>query len=60
MSIIIIIIIKSIDDKKVTILEPVENITIIITPDQLIKHFKLAYANTCDSVQGLSINEKIT
>ena len=49
------------NDKKVTVLEPMENIGITITMDKLIKHFKLPYANTRDSVQGLSgISKKIT
>ena len=43
---------------KVTILEPVQNRSMTITIDKLIKHFKLPYANTYDSVQGLSLSKK--
>lgn len=53
-------VIESIDDKNVTIIEPVDNINITLTIDKLKKHFKLPYANTCDGVQGLSLGEKIT
>ena len=53
-------VIESIDDKNVTIIEPVDNINITLTIDKLKKHFKLPYANTCDSVQGLRLGEKIT
>lgn len=53
-------VIESIDDKNVTIIEPVDNINIALTIDKLKKHFKVPYANTCDRVQGLSLGEKIT
>lgn len=53
-------VIKSIEDNKVIINEPVDDIDIHITHEILNKHFKLPYANTCDSMQGLSIDDKIT
>ena len=53
-------VIESINEKNFTILEPVDNIRMTLTIDKLDKHFKLPYASTCDSVQGLSIDEKMT
>ena len=52
--------IKSIKKKEITIHEPLDNNDISLTYDEFEKHFKMPYANTCDSVQGLSIGNKIT
>ena len=53
-------VIESINEKNFTILESVDDIRMTLTIDKLDKHFKLPYASTCDSVQGLSIGEKMT
>ena len=45
--------------KTFTIIEPVENIKMTFEL-KILKHFKLPYCNTVHSVQGLSIDEKIT
>ena len=45
-------IIKSVNSDCAVIHEPVENVDIRIGTDILHKHFRLAYANTCHSVQG--------
>jgi len=37
-----------------------ENDNITITKEQLITNFKLPYARTCHSLQGLSVDEKLT
>lgn len=47
-------------DGLVIINEPVENKDMYINVETLLKHFKLPYANTCDLVQGMSLNDKIT
>ncbi|DAC81756.1 TPA_asm: S1H [Trichoplax MELD virus] len=52
-------VLKSIGDKYFVVNEPVENKDIRLDVDKL-KYFKLPYANTCDSVQGLTIKDKIT
>ena len=50
----------SMKGNEVTIKDEVENITYKISKYILENHFKLPYAVTCDSVQGLTKNEKIT
>ena len=52
--------IKSIKKNQIIIHEPLDNNDITLTYDIFNKHFKMPYANTCDSVQGLSIDNKIT
>ena len=52
--------IKSIKKKEIILHEPLDNNDISLTYDVFNKHFKMPYANTCDSVQGLSIDNKIT
>ena len=51
-------IITSINKKQFTIREPVEG-TSVTLPIDMLDSFKLPYANTCHSVQGLSINGPI-
>ena len=46
-------------DNTFTIIEPVENIKMKLDL-KLLKHFKLPFCNTCHSLQGLSVDEKIT
>ncbi len=46
--------------QDVVITDEVDNIVYKITPQILLKHFKLPYAVTCDSVQGITKNEPIT
>ena len=53
-------IIKSVNSDCAVIHEPVENVDISIGTDILQKHFRLAYANTCHSVQGLTIEDEFT
>jgi hypothetical protein len=53
-------IIKSVNSDCAVIHEPVENVDIRIGSDILQKHFRLAYANTCHSVQGLTIEDEFT
>jgi hypothetical protein len=55
-------IIKTITKNSFTICEPVEDIDIErnFPISTLTKHFRLAYANTCHSVQGMSIDKKLT
>lgn len=55
---IIIMLLNLLRKKQCTIIDPVENEEFTLTNDE-IKNFKLPYANTCDSVQGLSIKDKI-
>ena len=52
-------ILKSITDKKFTVIEPVDEIEITLETHLLKKHFKLPYCSTVHSVQGLSIDEQI-
>ena len=52
-------ILTSINKKKFTIREPVEGSSVIMQIDML-ERFKLPYANSCYSVQGLSIDGPIT
>ena len=52
--------IKLIKKNQIIIHEPLDNNDITLTYDIFNKHFKMPYANTCDSVQGLSIDNKIT
>jgi hypothetical protein len=54
--------IETINSKTFTVREPVDDVIIehIFETVDLKKYFRLSYANTCHSVQGLSINEKIT
>jgi hypothetical protein len=54
--------IKSITKNSFTVHEPVEGLDIprSFQTSELTKYFKLAYANTCHSVQGMSIDNKIT
>ena len=52
--------IKSINKDEIIIHEKIDNNDISLTYHVFNKHFKMPYANTCDSVQGLSINGKIT
>ena len=51
-------IIKSIDSKKFTITEPVDNIEMTFDIDKL-THFKLPYCSTCHSCQGLTKSEEM-
>ena len=53
-------IITDIDNKQFTIIEPVENTYMTFENSFLNKYFKLSYCNTVHSVQGLSIDNKIT
>jgi len=46
--------------QDVVIKDEVDNIEYKITPQILLKHFKLPYGLTCDSVQGLTRNEPTT
>ena len=50
---------KEINKKKFTILEPVDGIKITLDI-KLLSHFKLPHCLTCHSVQGLSIDDKVT
>ena len=52
--------IKSIKKNEIIIHEQLDNNDISLTYKVFNKHFKMPYANTCDSVQGLSIDNKIT
>lgn len=51
--------ITKIDDQKISLLEPVEGKTAIF-PINVLSKFKLPYANTNHSVQGLTIEEEYT
>jgi hypothetical protein len=51
--------IVNIEDNKYTLSDD-ENDDIIVSIEQLESYFKLPYARTCHSQQGLSIDEKIT
>jgi len=53
-------VIKSVNSDSCVIYEPVEDVTLRISTDILQKHFRLAYANTCHSVQGLTIEHEFT
>lgn len=53
-------VIKSVNNDSVVIHEPVEDVTIRIDTNILQKHFRLAYANTNHSVQGLTIEDEYT
>jgi len=46
--------------QDVVITDEVDNINYKITPQILLNHFKLPYAVTCDSVQGITKDEPIT
>lgn len=46
--------------QDVVIRDEVELLDYKITPQILLKHFKLPYAVTCDSVQGITKDEKMT
>ena len=48
-----------INSKIFTILEPVDQIKMTFELN-ILKHFKLPFCNTCHSLQGLSVDEKIT
>ena len=50
---------KEINKKKFTILEPVDGIKITLDIN-LLSHFKLPHCLACHSVQGLSIDAKVT
>ena len=52
--------IKSIKKNEIIIHEQLDNNDISLPYKVFNKHFKMPYANTCDSVQGLSIDNKIT
>jgi hypothetical protein len=52
-------ILNSIDNNKFTVIEPVENIKMSFKISML-KYFRLPYANTCDSVQGMTIEDEFT
>ena len=52
-------IIDEIDSKKFTIIEPVDDIKMTLDI-KLLSHFKLPCCLTCHSVQGLSIDDKVT
>jgi hypothetical protein len=52
-------ILKSIGAKFLIVTELVEQNDIILDLDKL-AHFKLSYANTCDSVQGLTMDKSFT
>ena len=51
--------ITSINNKQFTVRDPVENIS-VTTPIEMMDRFKLPYASTCHSVQGLSIDGPVT
>ena len=53
-------IIKLIKKNEIIIHEQLDDNDISLTYKVFNKHFKMPYANTCDSVQGLSIDNKIT
>ena len=53
-------IIKSIKKNEIIIHEQLDDNDISLTYKVFNKHFKMSYANTRDSVQGLSIDNKIT
>ena len=53
-------IIKSINEKEFTVIEPVENIQMTFDIKVLTKHFKLPYCMTVHSVQGLSLDCEVT
>ena len=48
---------NDITDRKVTVVEPVDDVEIKLDINLLKKHFKLPYCCTVHSVQGLSIDE---
>ena len=50
---------ESNDDRKFTVIEPVDDIKMTFEK-KILKHFKLPNCNTCHSIQGLSINDKVT
>ena len=52
-------ILEEINDKYFTIVEPIDNIKMNLEI-KLIKYFKLPFCSTCHSLQGLSIDSKIT
>ena len=52
--------IKSIKKNEIIIHEQLDNNDISLTYKVFNKHFKMPYANTSDSVQGLNIDNKIT
>ena len=52
--------IKSINKDEIIIHEQLDNNDISLTYEVFNKHFKMPYANTCDSLQGMSIDNKIT
>ena len=52
-------VIDNINAKTVALIEPVENIKIVL-PVELLKKFKLPYANTNHSVQGLTLEKEYT
>ena len=52
-------IIDEIDSKNFTIIEPVDDIKMTLNT-KLLSHFKLPCCLTCHSVQGLSIDDKVT
>ena len=52
-------VIKSIKKDEIIIHEELEDKDISLTYKVFSKHFKMPYANACDSVQGLSIDNKI-
>ena len=52
-------IIKTIDNKKFSIIEPNDNVTMTFDI-KMLSYFKLPYCVTCHSVQELSIDEEIT
>ena len=53
-------VIKKINKKEFTVLEPVEDIEMTFDISILEKHFKLPYCFTLHSVQGLSLDDEIT
>ena len=54
--------IETINSKTFTVREPVDDVIIehIFETADIKKYFRLSYANTCHSVQGMSIDDKIT
>ena len=53
-------VIKSVNKSECVIVEPNEDVYITLKTENLTTLFRLPYANTCHSVQGLSITNKIT
>ena len=50
-------ILNSIDNNNFSVIEPVENVKYSFNI-KMLKYFRLPYANTCDSVQGMTIEDE--